>query len=189
MRLMTLDLASRSGVAYGDSDSAPTIEAVRLRGKAETPDVQARNLGCYLRDRFTLGLPDLIVVENYLNPAASKSADATIGALVTHGALCAIAGCYGVRVESVPAATVRRHFIGVSTLAPSRKQPRTAKQMREDRQRINDAVTKRAILLGYLPAGSNDWDRASAAALWDYAVSHFCRRSPAALVMFGEGAQ
>jgi hypothetical protein len=53
---------------------------------------------------------------------------------------------------------------------------------------INEAVLRRAILLGYLPEDSKDWDCANAAALWDYGCAKFARAVPKELVMYGARA-
>jgi hypothetical protein len=187
MRIWTFDLGKRTGAAMGDpADGMPRIEAVTLRGTSDGPEVQARNLGCYLRDRLTFEKPDLIVIESALNPTASKSADATISQLLCHGALHALAGCYGIKVKIIAAATARKHFCGQASAAPRRAQPRTDKQKRDDREATNRMVVTRAIMLGYLPRGSDDWDKASAAALYDYAAAHYARVTPKSLVLFGD---
>jgi hypothetical protein len=190
MLIMALDLGKRTGVATGFAgEDMPRIEAVTLRGKADGADVQARNLGCFLRDRWQLPpRPDLVIIESAMNPVASKSADATISQLYCHGALHALAGTFGLRVEVVAAQTARRHFCGAASAAPRRGQPRTAAQQRKDREETNRMVVRRAITLGYLPHGSDDWDKASAAALFDFAAATYARTRPRELVMFGEVA-
>jgi hypothetical protein len=182
---MALDLAKRTGVATGIAGQRPRIEAVILRGKADGVAVQARNLGCFLRDRWTLEKPDMVIVEAPMNPAASESADATISQIYCHGALNALAGVYGIRVETVAASTARKHFCGKPSAAPRRSQPRTRTQKRQDREDTNNMVVRRAILLGYLPHGSTDWDKASAAALFDFASVTYARKAPERLVLFG----
>jgi hypothetical protein len=191
MLIFALDPGKRAGIAYGDpKDGLPTIEAVALRGRADDPEAAARNFGCYLRDKFVFRLPHLIVVEKFLSPAASKSADATISQLLCHGAVHALAGCYGVPVEAVAAASVRTHFCDRASAAARRKRgtPRSLKQQRADREATNNMVLRRAIALRYLPHGCNDWDKASAASLWDWAAAHFCRWRPPELVMFDQDA-
>jgi hypothetical protein len=184
--IMALDLGKRSGVATGRAGEMPRVEAVVLRGKSDGADVQAGNLACFLRDRWALDRPDLVVIESAMNPAASKSADATISQLYCHGALHALAGMKGIRVETVAAQTARKHFCGKVSAAPRRNQPRTLAQQRKDREETNRMVVKRAILLGYLPHGSDDWDKASAAALFDFASVTYARVQPKSLVLFGE---
>lgn len=164
MRILCLDLGKRTGFACGlTTDAIPELKAVRLRRDGQSLEVQCGNLGMWLRDLFVTDKPDEIVVEDYMNPAGSKSADATISQLLCHGALLAIAGCYGIPVRPVKAGDIRKHFIGRASCG--------------DRQKTNDAMVKRAVLLGYLPSGSGDWDKASAAGLFDYARAHFYGRA------------
>jgi hypothetical protein len=187
MKIMALDLGKRSGVATGIAGGdLPRIEAVTLRGKADKPEAQARNLGCFLRDRWSIDTPELVVIESAMNPIASMSADATISQLYCHGALHALAGTYGVRVEIVAPQTARKHFTGKASAAPRRNAPRSLAQKRQDREDTNNMVLRRAIALRYLPHGSTDWDKASAAALFDFAAATFARAAPRELVFFGE---
>ena len=188
MKIMALDLGKRTGVATGISGGdLPRIEAVTLRGKADKAEKQARNLGCFLRDRWSIDTPDLVVIESAMNPVASKSADATISQLYCHGALHALAGTYGIRVEIARIQTARKHFAGKASAAQRRPGERSLLQQREDREATNNMVLRRAIMLRYLPHGCEDWDKASAAALFDYAAATFGRAAPRELVFFGEG--
>lgn len=173
MKLLTLDIGRRTGFALGDPENGkPRVGAVRLRRDGQGADVQSGNFGCWLRDLFITDKPDTIVVESFMNPAASKSADATISQLLSHGALHAMCACYGIEdIRPVPANDMRKHFIGHSSAG--------------DRDRTNRQVVKRAILLGYLPKESTDWDRGNACGLWDYALAHFFREQRP-FRMFGE---
>jgi hypothetical protein len=189
MLVWSIDPGKRMGVASGIAGQMPRIEAVTLRGTKDPTEVQARNLGCFLRDRWAIDKPDLVVVESTDNPAAYPSADSALSQIYCHGALQALAGCYGVRVEKVAASTARVHFCGKASAAARGKGPRTPQQRREDREATNNMVLRRAIALRYLPHGTNDWEKSSAACLFDYAVRHFCRVPPHELVMFGEAAE
>lgn len=174
--MLALDIGRRTGFAIGDptADDKPRVGAVRLRRDGQNADAQSGNLACWLRDLFVTDLPELIVAEDFMSPAASKSADATISQLLSHGALNGIAFCYGIKVERVPANEVRRHFCGRSSAG--------------DRDKTNQMVVKQSIALGYLPKGSTDWDRANAAATYDFAAATFCRvQRPFAL--FGQEAR
>jgi hypothetical protein len=187
MRILALDLGKRMGVADGSSllmgQVAPALEAVVLRGTSA--EKRAGFLGSWLNTRLLTTLYDLIITEAPLSPAASKSADATIGQLYLHGALQGVAGAHGVNVTCAPVMGVRRHFCGQATASPRRRGERTMAQARVDRNAINTLVLRRAILLGYLPEESTDWDQANAAALWDYACAKFGRATPETLLMFG----
>ena len=114
MRILALDLGKRMGVADGaETDFAlnkrPRVEAVTLRGTS--PEKRARWFGDWLFER--LFDHELIITESPMNPAASKSADATIAQLYLHGALhgvAAVAGKNGIEVVHAPVMSVRRHF-------------------------------------------------------------------------------
>jgi hypothetical protein len=189
MLVWSIDPGKRMGVASGIAGQMPRIEAVTLRGTKDPTEVQARNLGCFLRDRWAIDKPDLVVVESTDNPAAYPSADAALSQIYCHGALHALAGCYGVRVEKVAASTARAHFCGKASAATRGKGPRTPQQRREDREATNNMVLRRAIALRYLPHGCTDWEKAAAACIWDYACAHYARAQPRELVMFGETAE
>jgi hypothetical protein len=187
VRIMALDLANRSGYACGIAgEGKPRLEAWVLKKQGEPVERACRNLSCTLRDRIQLENPDLIVVENWLHPAASRNADSTITHLHLHGAVEGIAGIFGIPTVKPTSAQFRTHFCGQSTAAPRRKIARTDKQKNQDREATNRMVVKRAIVLGYLSHGSDDWDKASAAALWDWACATYARKIPKELVLFGE---
>lgn len=188
MLITVIDPGKRMGVATGRAGEMPRVEAVILRGAKDPVEAQARTLGCFLRDRWSLETPDILVIEATDNPAAYPSADAALSQIYCHGAVQALAGCYGVRVEKVASSTSRVHFCGKSSAATRGKGPRTAQQKRADREATNNMVLKRAIALRYLPHGCTDWEKAAAACLFDYACAHFARVQPRELVMFG-GAQ
>lgn len=191
MRILALDLGKRMGVAYGDSmllghPGSLFVDAVLIHGT--NAEFRARNFGVWLNSMLRGYPSDLIVTEAPMNPAASRSADATIGQLYLHGALQAVTANLDVDVETAPVMAVRKHFCGQATAAPRRTQKRTMAQANADRRAINMMVLHRAILLGYLPGDSLDWDCANACALFDFACAKFARTRPQDLVMFGEGA-
>jgi hypothetical protein len=166
----------------GAADAAPsalTVSAWRLRRAGQSAERAAENLGCYLRDLLSVEAIDLIAVEEYMNPAASASADATIMALLLRGALEGVAGCYGVQVREATAATIRVHFCGKATAVPARKRngpPKTSRQKALDREETKRMVWRRAVTLGYLErGGAEDFDKADAAALFDYSAATFAR--------------
>lgn len=187
MRILALDLARRMGVADGDSTDIAKrrparVEAVVLRGTSI--EKRARFLGEWLADRMFGNRYDLIVTESPMNPAASKSDHSTIDQLYYHGCLQGAGAIYGVPVETAPIMAVRKHFCGVACAPPVRGRKRTVTEARAAREFINGAVIARAILLGYVPHGSTDWDQANAAALWDFACAKYARAMPAALALF-----
>ncbi len=184
MRIQTIDPGARMGVCFGEAGAPrPRVEAVILRKKGQGVEKMAANLGCYLRDRWTLDRPDLVVIENTDNPMAYRSADAALSQIYCHGALHAMAGIYGVRVESVHSSTYRVHFAGKRSAAPKRDHKRTPAEQRQDREDTNNMIVGRAILLGYLPRDCKDWEKAAAVAMWDWASVHYGRATPASFAL------
>lgn len=178
MRLLALDIATSTGWAYGPADGKPLSGSVRLKRPQEPREVAPGNLGAFLRDRFddwhAMGmLPDLIFVEDFLNPVAQPSADAAIVQLMCHGAMHSEAAQWGIKVEKAMPATIRRHFVG---------QARVAKGGPKDA--IKRLVRDRCALLGYVDKLCVDFDRTDALAAWDYAAHLFGRRRPADFELF-----
>ena len=171
MRILALDLGRRMGVADGDSAwltgraddtrRIPSIETVTLRGMSA--EKRVGYLAHWLDKRASLSRrgiihPDLIVTESPMNPAASKSDNATIDQLGYYFCLHTLAALFEIKIEAVPVMAVRKHFCGVACAPPVRGHKRTAKEAEAARKFINEMVLARAILLGYLPEGSTDWD-------------------------------
>jgi hypothetical protein len=187
MRILALDLGKRMGVADGDSSllGRPRIEAVTLRGTSI--EKRVRFLANWL-DEWVMRRYDLIITEAPMNPAASKSDHSTIDQLGYYFCLHTVAGLFNTPIEAVPVMAVRKHFVGVACATRIKGRKRTQAEAQEARKFINEAVLKRAILLGYLPGGSKDWDCANAAALWDYGCAKFARAIPKEIVMYGARA-
>ena len=191
MRIMALDLGARAGFAEGETGTMPTISAIVLKRPKDEAEDAAANLACFLRDRFALGLPDILVTEHYMQPAAQRAQDVTIVHLLLHGAVRAVAGCYGVRVESPYPQEVRKHFCGQPRANMARRAKgspaRTSREQRLDREATKRMVWDRAVLLGYLSRSAPlDHDKADAASIFDYAAARWGRVTPPRLVMFGE---
>lgn len=188
MRILALDLGRRTGVAEGDSDylrtraPPPRVESLILRGASA--EVRVRNFSQWLSLRLYDSKPDLIVTERPLNPVAQKSAPAAIDMLAYYFCLHAIAATFGLSVEAVPIMSARKHFTGVACAAPVRGRKRTSAEATNARTFINEAVLKRAVMLGYLSGVSKDWDQANACCLFDFAAVNFARETPAELAMF-----
>ena len=189
MLIAALDLATRTGFALGEAGSVPQSCSVTLKRPGEGPEIACFNLVAFLRDRLVFGVPDIAVIEDFLNPVAQPSADAAILHLMLHGAAQGFLRSHGIRVETVAAATWRKHFVGASSAEPRSKGPRTAKQKADARAAIKALSVKRARLLGYIPADSRDDDRAEACGIFDYAGAVYGRRAPSFLTMFGAGAR
>lgn len=189
MDIIGFDLGSyRTGFARGEAGSKPLVQTWLLRRKGDPMAVAARNLACTLRDQILLKLPDLIAVEDFLNPEAQNSADAAIAALGLHFSVQAVAGLWGIRVEATHPDTIRKHFCGRSSAMGRSRGPKTSKQKQEARDATKKMVIDRAVMLGMLPRGTTDNDKADACAVFDHASFTFARVAPKALVMFGSAA-
>lgn len=190
MLILSLDLGRRTGFAIGKAGTIPRVGAKLLARADENHEAGAAELGRFLRDMFVLEKPDLVVVEQEMNPSVQLSAAVVFWHLYLHGAVASICGCYsGIQIEKPTAATARAHFCGQASAAPKRARghTRTAAERKADRDATNKMVFARAVLLGYLPPAPVDWDKASACALFDYAAARFARVGPSSLTMFGGG--
>jgi Holliday junction resolvasome RuvABC endonuclease subunit len=174
MRIMALDIATVTGFAIGEAGRIPQSGSVRLKRPAEGADVAAFNMLAFLRDRFVLDAPDLVVIEDFLNPVAHKSADAVILQLQCFGVAVAVCRSYGLRFETPKPETIRKHFAGRGRAGT--------------RQETKAMVLNRAKALGYVPRDCRDDNRADACAAFDYASAHYARVQPKSLVLFGETA-
>jgi hypothetical protein len=187
MRILAIDIGTRAGIAIGAAGGPPPrVEAWRLRDPGDSHERGAANLACALNELIKPNPPDLIAVEQYLSPVVQRSADTITSHLLAHGAVEAIAALYAIKVVRPAVNEVRRHFIGLTSVRPRQRQQRTGRQRTDDRAELNSLVVARAILLGYLDRDCTDWDKAAAAAVFDYAMARYARKIPAALVLFGE---
>jgi len=171
---MAIDPATILGWALGEPGTIPRSGAVRLKAPDDDRDVAAFNAMCFLIDTWTLDKPDFVCVEHFMNPAAQKSADAIILQIEVYGVIVAMCRRYGIRYAAPQRSTVVTHFCGPGA-------PR-------DRDSLKRAVVQRAILLGYMPKGVRDDNRADACALFDWASAHHGRTPPRELRLFGERA-
>jgi len=189
MKFIALDLGARTGFAYGEAGSMPSRSgAVNLRKRGQDIEIAVRNLGCFLRDFYATDPFEFIVAEHFLNPIASKSADATIGQLRMHGCIDCFAGCYGLDVRRPNPASVRKHFIGAASANTRSTGPSTSKKKREMRAKTKDMVVGRARLLGYMDKDKYDDDLADACAIYDFASASIFRSPAARFEMFNGSA-
>lgn len=175
MWIFACDPGIRTGFAFGVAGEIPRSGTVILKEKKDPIELVPANLAIWLKREFTMQRPDIIIAERYLHPGAQFSAAPVISSLMISGAIRAMAGVYGVRVEEPAAATVRHHFCGKANAG--------------DRTSTNLMVLRQAIAVGYVPRDSLDLDRANACSLFDYASAHYARKAPAVLTLFGEGAR
>jgi hypothetical protein len=153
MRLLFLDLARRTGYAYGRAGQIPTSGSLTLRDVDDSKGLAIGALGRWLSDLIIAeGPPDLIGIERWLPPKISRNAVSTEDALRMNGCIHGIAGIYGINIVEPYPATIRSAVCGRSHAAGE-----------------NDIGTKRMvidtmILRKYIPKGCEDHDRADACA-------------------------
>jgi Holliday junction resolvasome RuvABC endonuclease subunit len=175
MRLMSIDSATILGFAIGEPGTIPRSGAVRLKKPSQDRDLAAFNCLCFLRDTWVLDKPDLVCVEHFMSPAASKSADATILQIELYGVIVAMCQAYGIAYHSVQPATWRKHFCGQANAG--------------ERNATKDMVLRRARALKYVPADCQENNRADACGIYDWAAATLCRSIPKTLVLFGDRAE
>lgn len=116
--VLTLDLATTTGVCIGRAGAFPRVATWRLKTPEDDPHRAGRNLGCRLRDEITIERPDLIVIEAAMNPGAMHHAGnsaRTVSLLwMLQGAVDAVAGCYGIRVKRANVQSVRKAVLGTA---------------------------------------------------------------------------
>ena len=158
MRIVALDVATRTGVCVGDSSADPKAWSVDI-GKALSEDQRFSNIL-----RLTHGLiekhePDMIVVEAFIG---GKHASAFLIGLVA-----CVRGCAanrGVKVVLVFPATVRKHFMGKAMTSRDFPGMKPAKA----KIAIKERVMAQCRAIGWdVP----DLDAADAAATWDWACA------------------
>ena len=186
MLILCLDLARRTGLAYGDTAGAkPRVEAWDLGagrdGAAHYAGVLGYKLRQFMKDNAR---PERFVVEEYMAPTASKNQAATESQLLLHGALHAIGGIFRIPVTAVRVDIARKHFCGRASALPRQKGKATPRQKAEARRATKLMVLERAKLLGYLPAACADDNMADACALYDWAMTNVAREAPGELRLF-----
>ena len=184
MIVCALDLAVKTGFAIGRAGERPRAGSIRLKDPEDAPIRALKRLGIWIRDQWTIEIPDLVVVEAPMNIGAAVDWKASEGkpsfrsnpetiALLQRlvGGVETLCGPYGLRVIEGNVQTVRKHVLGVA-------RPQNPKA----------AVLDRCKLLGYLPKDSKDTDAADAIALHIWASDVHCRVVPKDLHLFGERA-
>lgn len=188
MIIAAFDPAQTLGWAAGSVDGIPDSGSRKvISDKAPIEDLPAA-VGFVVRDIIRKYKPDLIVREAFMAPQQIKSGAAVISQLLAHGAVLTMAGMYGVRCIDVRVETWRKCVCGRST-ANSRRAGRTAKEKAADRLANKVMTRDRVALLGYLPRGSVDFDRADALGIFEWAAITHGRIPPRVLHLFGEKAQ
>lgn len=164
MRVVALDIATRTGIAVGDVGADPSAWSVDL-GAGKSEDARFAKLLATVDKLIRAEAPDLVAIEA---PIGGPHASALlIGFVAIARGVCA---ARGVPVKAITSASVRKHFLGhVPTV-----RGQSAKNKAAAKKAIKEQVMARCKLLGWdMP----DHDAADAAACWDYACA---LESPAA---------
>lgn len=172
--IMALDLATRTGFAIGKPGGAIRSGSVRLRDSEDINSRGFRKLGIWLRDQFSVEMPELVMIEAPLPVGAMIDWDGGDGhrpkfrsnpntIFFLNGLVSGahtICGPYGVRCLEASVQTVRKHFVGHA-------RPENPKA----------AVIARCRQLGLMASQNKDDNEADALALHDYAVSTYGNRA------------
>ena len=158
MKVLTFDIATSTGVAYGAAGGTPRTATIDL-GKG-LPDVE----------RFAKAIR---MTKHYLEEYRPDAVftEAPIGGKNASQFLIGVAACVrgqtglmGFPVHSVNVASVRKHFLGRHYVKADFPTLSTAMTKKEIKRLVQD----RCALLGWRVDGD---DQADAAALWDYACA------------------
>lgn len=166
MIILSLDIATRTGVALGRAGQKPRAISIDL-GKGLSYGVRFANAIRYTDSLIRKHKPDLVVFE------------AAVGGDKRHPLLTGLAAAVQgqatvmqARVEPVAIASVRKHFLGRHLT--SKDYPHLGQD--EARQAIKCEVMRRCQILG-MPV--RDDDEADAVAIFDYASFTYGRAQPA----------
>ncbi|MCC8963733.1 hypothetical protein H8A95_15795 [Bradyrhizobium sp. Pear76] len=168
--ILALDVASKTGVAFGRPGEVPRLQIVDFRGPGELIGLYARAvewMASQLRDEP----PDLVAIERVVPPSGAKgftNHETTMITIGLFGILCGITHCKGITLVPAAISTWRKHFIGKGNYPGE-----VAKRMSVDRCRV----------LGW---DAPDHNAAEAAGIWDWAGQTFMGNSPEVLHLFGE---
>lgn len=188
-KLLTLDIATRTGFAMGPAGEIKRSGSVNLDPQKEGFRRCWKNMGHFLRDlwRFRDQIPDVIVVEAAMPPGAQSSSNST---LIQWGCLAVVhtwAEMYGIPIREASVATVRKHFAGTSRFVPPDTfKPNLRNQKERTRQYTKSEIIARCKKLGLMPIDSEDDNRADAIAIHCYVSEIVYRTPPRQLVFFGE---
>jgi hypothetical protein len=169
MRLLALDPATTMGYAYGEAGGLPRSGSVRLRKPGESVYRAPGNAHCFLRDHILpLFTPDIVVIEQAMNPAAQASADAIIVQLQIVGAIAGVIIGRGIRLEAVDRRDVLQDFCGQRSADPPRR-GKTKQEKAATRRRTKNMVIDWCVAWGYLHPSCVDDNRADACSIFNFA--------------------
>lgn len=184
MRILALDLATRTGFAIGPPGRIERSASATLKKPDEPLWVAGQNIGFLLRDLFVLRSerPTMIVVEAPLPPGAAGGAAAAILAWGLVFVVAFMGALFEIPVRQVNVLDVRRFYVGKARLqAP----PGFSTGKDANRKWTKLKVIERAQQLGHLPLDCKDDNRADACALHYFASVKFCGYRETELTLFG----
>lgn len=181
MKILTLDLATKCGFAFGVAGDAPRCVrsgVVALKDRDEDRSAAYANLIAWLDKQLRERRPDMVLKEAPLNLQAFRNlGNAAFTVRMTlglHGIVEGVCARFAVRCEEAADATIRKHFLGRANFGA--------------RAATKAAVIQRCHVLGYMPRECNDDNRADALACFDYAAATYGKSRPSPLHLFGERA-
>lgn len=193
MKILALDLARKTGWAYGTAGSKPHSGIRVLRSTSEDVEVGADALGSFIVCLFEKERPDLIVYEAPIPPHQNNDADKenkirrSVKSIeqppMLVGAVRSMAFCNNIRIEKVWPSTWRKHFLGRANFG--------------NRQKTKEATVERCRLLGYIPKDrvirnkTSDplFDECDALGIWDFASSKYGRVAAQNFAFYQERAR
>lgn len=168
--ILALDVASKTGVAFGRPGEIPRLQTIDFRGEDELPGLYGRAV-TWMATRLRDEPPDLVVIERVVPPSGAMgftNHDTTMTSIGLFAILCGIVHCKSIRLELAPISTWRKNFLGKGNYPG-----KVAKQMAVDRCK----------LLGW---DAPDNNAAEAAGIWSWAAGIYMGKIPEALHLFGE---
>ncbi len=181
MKILAVDLATFSGVAFGRPTEAPTTWTVDF-GQWKDHDLRLSQVLRWMRHMHSRLKPDLLVVESAVG---GHDANALLIGMVA--CLRAQAKDLGIRTVAYPVQSVRKHFIGKHMTAKDfpHLDQKAAKKA------IKGIVFARCRALGW---DVQSLDAADAAALWSFSCgqenkAHFLTDLPQGLFMKAKNAK
>ncbi len=158
MRVLTFDIATSTGVAWGTAGETPLATTHDL-GKGLSDAKRFAKVIEIAGDHIETYQPDLVAYEA---PVAGKHANHLLIGLV--GCVAGVAASYGHDPVKIDIGSYRKHFLGKHYI----KRDFPTLKDAAARKAIKQLVIDRCELLGWSP--DND-DEADAMALWDYAAA------------------
>jgi hypothetical protein len=187
--IMALDIATKTGWAYGPPGKVVKSGSVNLRSSKDDPiSTITNNIGFFLAN-FVVWDPIEEIVVEAAKPAGEGAGGNAV--VIAWGCLSVVeffAACKKIPVRYVANNTLKKHFIGKAYVeAPPTFKPNLRDRSERNRQYGKLLMIERARLLGYLPIDCNDDNRADACGLHDYASHKFHRSAaPRELKLFGQ---